>query len=288
MSKGAFPLRQLVGDIWHAALSHVSTVYFKSGNTLRHTNTTLCYKNNTVCRTLLPLCRQRWMSAAVDGRHGVESAFYKDRNIKCDKLKQLAIKYDCSVTDLKKKVKNLRSAFHREHKRITKPKIGSSPKKEKWFAYNLLTFLLDVDIPRETVLTNEGEGGLNGYFGGRGPLDQTIQELKALDGPAIRPLITQSHFPRWPDQVRGVTWYLLKHPTKGTPEYRDMIADVWMNGGPDTKPPRIIEPEEDATRDVEDQLDRLLERASTQKRRDRTVLYLNLCDRMAEAQNKYC
>ncbi|KAG8303178.1 hypothetical protein J6590_016148 [Homalodisca vitripennis] len=78
------------------------------------------------------------------------SAFYKDRNIKCDKLNQLAIKYDCSVTDLKKNVKYLRSAFHREHKRITKPKSGSSPKKEKWFAYNLLTFLLDVDIPRET------------------------------------------------------------------------------------------------------------------------------------------
>ncbi|KAG8314594.1 hypothetical protein J6590_089520 [Homalodisca vitripennis] len=131
-----------------------STVYFKSGNTLRHTNATLCYKN-TVCRTLLPLSRQRWMSAAVDGRHGVESAFYKDRNIKCDKLKELAIKYDCSVTDLKKKIKNLRSAFHREHKRITKPKSGSSPKKEKWFAYNLLKFLLDVDIPRETFSTAE-------------------------------------------------------------------------------------------------------------------------------------
>ncbi|KAG8323548.1 hypothetical protein J6590_001260 [Homalodisca vitripennis] len=83
------------------------------------------------------------------------SVFYKDRNIKCDKLKQLAINYNCSVTDLKKKVKKLRSAFHREHKRITKPKSGSSPKKEKWFGYNLLTFLLDVDIPRETFSTAE-------------------------------------------------------------------------------------------------------------------------------------
>ncbi|KAG8338555.1 hypothetical protein J6590_000225 [Homalodisca vitripennis] len=77
------------------------------------------------------------------------------RSYRARGLKPLAIKYDCSVTDLKKKVKNLRSAFHRKHKRITKPKSGSSPKKEKWFAYNLLSFLLDVDIPRETFSTAE-------------------------------------------------------------------------------------------------------------------------------------
>lgn len=84
-----------------------------------------------------------------------KSASYKDRNVKSDKLKLLATKYECSVDELKKKIKNLRSAFHREHKRITKPKSGSSPKKEKWFAYNLLTFLLDVDIPRQTFSTAE-------------------------------------------------------------------------------------------------------------------------------------
>ncbi|KAG8241688.1 hypothetical protein J6590_081422 [Homalodisca vitripennis] len=150
--------------MWHAALSHHAAL----------THTTCCDVSPDECHTVLQKYSVSHAVAIIQAETGdmewsnqkttlfIEdyhntpelwdnrSAFYKDRNIKCDKLKQLAIKYDCSVTDLKKKVKYLRSAFHREHKRITKPKSGSSPKKEKWFAYNLLTFLLDVDIPRET------------------------------------------------------------------------------------------------------------------------------------------
>lgn len=55
---------------------------------------------------------------------------------------------------VKRKIKNLRSAFHREHKKLTQKKSGSSPRKKgKWFAYELLSFLLDVDVPKSTLST---------------------------------------------------------------------------------------------------------------------------------------
>lgn len=60
----------------------------------------------------------------------------------------------CTVLELKKKIKNLRSAFHREHKKLKGKKSGSSPsKKGKWFAYEQLRFLLDVDVPKYTLST---------------------------------------------------------------------------------------------------------------------------------------
>ena len=78
----------------------------------------------------------------------------KDNTVKNDTLKKLAIKYECSVQEVKRKIENLRSAFHREHKKVQKSKSGSSPsKKSKWFAYDLLSFLLDVDAPRKTTST---------------------------------------------------------------------------------------------------------------------------------------
>jgi len=73
---------------------------------------------------------------------------YKDNKIKIDKLKQLSVKYECTLSDVKKKIKNLRSAFHRERKKL-KSKSGSSPsKKGKWFAFDSLSFLLDVDVSK--------------------------------------------------------------------------------------------------------------------------------------------
>lgn len=79
---------------------------------------------------------------------------YKDIRIKNDKLKQLASKYNCTVAEVKKKIKNLRSAFHRERKKLQSKKSGSSPsKKGKWFAYELLSFLVDVDVPKSTLST---------------------------------------------------------------------------------------------------------------------------------------
>ncbi|XP_047499741.1 uncharacterized protein LOC125046132 isoform X4 [Penaeus chinensis] len=74
---------------------------------------------------------------------------YKNNQAKLDALRGLAEKYNCDVEMLKKKIKNLRTAFRREHKRLTQKKSGSSPiKTGKWFAYELLLFLLDVDTPR--------------------------------------------------------------------------------------------------------------------------------------------
>lgn len=63
-------------------------------------------------------------------------------------------KYKLPVPELKKKIKNLRSAFRREHKKMQIKKSGSSPnKKGKWWAYDVMTFLLDVDEPKSTSST---------------------------------------------------------------------------------------------------------------------------------------
>ncbi|KAK7073866.1 hypothetical protein SK128_009897, partial [Halocaridina rubra] len=74
---------------------------------------------------------------------------YKNINAKLDALLGLAEKFNCDVPVVKKKIKNLRTAFRREHKSVTQRKCCSSPmKRSKWFAYDLLIFLLDVNNPR--------------------------------------------------------------------------------------------------------------------------------------------
>ncbi|XP_068081272.1 uncharacterized protein [Anabrus simplex] len=79
-----------------------------------------------------------------------------------DTLKRLSYKYNCSVQELKKKIKNLRTAFHREHKRIQKVKTsGASPLRGKiCFGYNLLTFLLDIDAPSKKILRQVSLGNV--------------------------------------------------------------------------------------------------------------------------------
>ncbi|KAK9880862.1 hypothetical protein WA026_013187 [Henosepilachna vigintioctopunctata] len=75
---------------------------------------------------------------------------YKDIKLRNDKLAQLSGKYDCTLMELKKKIKNLRSAFHRERKKLQEKKSGSSPsKKGKWFAYELLSFQLTPMYPKQ-------------------------------------------------------------------------------------------------------------------------------------------
>ncbi|XP_066959216.1 uncharacterized protein [Macrobrachium rosenbergii] len=74
---------------------------------------------------------------------------YKNNQAKLDALRGLAEKFNCDMAMVKNKIKNLRTAFHHEHRRLTQTKSGSSPiKRSKWFAYDLLLFLLDVDSPR--------------------------------------------------------------------------------------------------------------------------------------------
>ncbi|KAK7014793.1 hypothetical protein SK128_028172, partial [Halocaridina rubra] len=73
---------------------------------------------------------------------------YKTNHAKLDALQGLAEKFNCDVPMVKKKIKNLWTAFCCEHKCQAK-KTGSSPiKRSIWFVYDLLIFLLDVDNPR--------------------------------------------------------------------------------------------------------------------------------------------
>ncbi|XP_019870976.1 uncharacterized protein LOC109599427 [Aethina tumida] len=64
---------------------------------------------------------------------------YADAAIRAETTIKLAAKYNCEVWELKKKIKNLRSAFHREHKKLSTLKKRGP----KWFAYDRLCFLLN-------------------------------------------------------------------------------------------------------------------------------------------------
>ncbi|KAG0704542.1 hypothetical protein GWK47_024670 [Chionoecetes opilio] len=76
----------------------------------------------------------------------IRLADYKNNHAKLDALWGLAEKFNCDVA-MVKNIKNLRTAFRHEHKSLTQKKSGSSPiKRSKWFAYDLLIFLLDMDI----------------------------------------------------------------------------------------------------------------------------------------------
>lgn len=68
---------------------------------------------------------------------------YKNRIKKKIVIEELAKKYEVSVSDVEKKIHNLKTAFHREHKKINQAKkSGASPVKNAWFAYDHLLFLL--------------------------------------------------------------------------------------------------------------------------------------------------
>lgn len=52
------------------------------------------------------------------------------------KLKELAEKFNCDVLMVKKKIKNLLTAFHHQHKNLTQEKSGFlTIKRNKWVAY---------------------------------------------------------------------------------------------------------------------------------------------------------
>nr|CAI5823421.1 unnamed protein product [Callosobruchus analis] len=100
-------------------------------------------------------CNQKYLDFIEDYRKcevlwDVRNSKYKNNRIKRDYLLGLARKYDLVEDDIKKKIKNLRSAFHREHNRIVNKKSGSgfTNDNKKWFAYDSLKFILDVTEPR--------------------------------------------------------------------------------------------------------------------------------------------
>lgn len=74
---------------------------------------------------------------------------YRNIHAKLNAQQWLAKKFDCDVVMVKKKINNLRTAFHREHKNLTQSKFGRFPnKRSKWFAYDSLLFLLNVEKAR--------------------------------------------------------------------------------------------------------------------------------------------
>lgn len=83
---------------------------------------------------------------------------YKDNRKKFKVWKELSKKYECSIKDLKDKIKNLRTTFHRKRKQ----KSGSG-RTEPWVYFESLTFLLDVDVPKQSVSTDKNfdEVGFN-------------------------------------------------------------------------------------------------------------------------------
>lgn len=86
----------------------------------------------------------------------IKNSNYRNIRMKIDVLNNLAEKYSTAINDVKKKIKNLRTAFHREHKVYKLKKGDTSPiKKPRWFAYEPLKFLLDVDKPRQELSAEE-------------------------------------------------------------------------------------------------------------------------------------
>lgn len=80
---------------------------------------------------------------------------YKNNNKKVDVLKEMSTSLGCDVPEVKKKIKNLRSQFHREHKMMYKTSSGqAAPAKTKWCFYASLCFLLSVDTPRDGTCTD--------------------------------------------------------------------------------------------------------------------------------------
>lgn len=65
---------------------------------------------------------------------------YKDYRLRCAKMTEIACHFNCSLKCLRDKVRNLRTAFHRERKRLRTKKI----KESTWAFYKPLSFLLDV------------------------------------------------------------------------------------------------------------------------------------------------
>lgn len=123
------------------------------------------FDNIVPCRTLLPTVSEtvRLVSSDMDWKNEKIIEFiedyrnspelwdntipeYKDNLLKNNKVEQLSRKYECTVHQVKKKIKNLRSAYHRERKKIQNSYMHSSfPRKPKWFAFDLLRFLKDID-----------------------------------------------------------------------------------------------------------------------------------------------
>lgn len=70
---------------------------------------------------------------------------YRNNDARLNAQQQLAQKFGCSVWMVKKKINILRTGFKREHRILTQ---DFPNKRSKWFAYDSLLFLLNVEKVR--------------------------------------------------------------------------------------------------------------------------------------------
>ncbi|XP_076033987.1 uncharacterized protein LOC143020923 isoform X2 [Oratosquilla oratoria] len=109
-----------------------------------------------------------WKASSLD---------YKNIKLKGNTLRALATKYNCRISDIKKKIKNLRSAFHRERKKVLRMRSNGG-KGKVWFGYSLLTFLDETYIPRRINLkTDDGDDFEDGEIE-MDPLEKVEEDIQ--------------------------------------------------------------------------------------------------------------
>jgi hypothetical protein len=98
------------------------------------------------------LCAELWHSTDKD---------YKNKQKRTDALQKLAQKFSSDSKSILKKIKSLRSYFHKEHSNVINKKSGSGADgvfSSSWFAYKQLLFILESDFPRtgrDTINNND-------------------------------------------------------------------------------------------------------------------------------------
>jgi hypothetical protein len=113
-----------------------STASGKISNSIRATSN-VCFQFEGVClvmewsndKTIMFI--EDYRNSEILWNHRLKD--FKNNRKKLDILQNLSEKYGNDIIALKKKIKNLRTQFHREHKAITNTTSGQSAiKKNKW------------------------------------------------------------------------------------------------------------------------------------------------------------
>ncbi|CAH1958317.1 unnamed protein product [Acanthoscelides obtectus] len=78
---------------------------------------------------------------------------YQDRYMKQQELEKLAFQFNATVEEITKRIKSLKTQFRREHKKMLS--IMNDPKKSHlrrntWFGYENLMFLLDGEAVKDS------------------------------------------------------------------------------------------------------------------------------------------
>lgn len=75
--------------------------------------------------------------------------FYGNKNKRAEAVKVLEEKYNLTNTEVKNKVKSLRSYFAKEHHKVMNKNNGATPYESTWFAYKPLLFLAESERYKE-------------------------------------------------------------------------------------------------------------------------------------------